>query len=86
MSEEPILEGIVTEQFSILLYEVECFDGRKLVASLGKIVISGAKLSIGARVFVKLVDRPNYDGKILNKLDFKINGWEGWTDQHEPKL
>lgn len=85
MSDGSIIEGIVTEQLSILLYEVQCFEGQKLVASLGKIVMSGAKLSIGARVFVKLVDRPNYDGKILNKMDFKIKGWQGWTDEHEPK-
>lgn len=86
MIDGSIVEGIVTEQLSILLYEVECLDGRKLVASLGKSVISGAKLSIGARVFVQLLSRPNNDGKILNASDFKSNGWKGWTDQHEPKL
>lgn len=81
-----VVEGVVTEKQSNLLYEVQCLDGQILVVSLGKNLISGAKLSIGAKVFVQLLPRPNNHGRILNAVDFKSHGWKGWTDEHEPKL
>jgi translation initiation factor IF-1 len=87
MSENSIVEGTVTEQISSVLYEVICFDGRRIVASIGKNLIHGVQLSIGAKVFVYLLpNRTNSDGKILTASDFKVNNWDGWSDQHEPKL
>jgi hypothetical protein len=44
------------------------------------------KLSVGAKVFVRLLNNPLADGEILTESDFARKGFSGWTEEHEPKI
>lgn len=81
------LPGKVKEQISKTRYLIDFEDGRSAeVALSGKYVIHGVELSVGSKVFVLILENSFVTGHILSATDFKVNGWCGWTDEHEPRI
>jgi translation initiation factor IF-1 len=78
-------QAIVNAQKSFTRYIVELTDGKEIEVLLSaKYPMNGINLSIGAKVFVLVLDNYRADGRILTYSDFKLNGWPGWTEEHEP--
>jgi translation initiation factor IF-1 len=84
MNMEPT-QAIVKVQKSFTRYIVELNDGQEIEVILpGKIAMRVVKLTVGAKIFVMLYENRSVDGHILTQTDFKLNGWPGWTEEHEP--
>lgn len=71
-------QAVVIAQKSKTRYLVELTDGKEIEVGLsGKYVIHGVELSVGAKVFVQLLDNGRLDGYVLTLSDFKMNNWPG---------
>lgn len=78
-------QAIVKSQKSFSIYIVELDNGKEIEVLLSaKYAMNGINLSVGAKVFVLVLDNYRADGRILTYSDFKANGWPGWTEEHEP--
>lgn len=80
-------EAIVKAQKSKTRYIAELSDGQEIEVGLSvKYVMHGVELSVGAKIFVQLLDNRRLDGYVLTLSDFKMNNWSGWTEDYEPQL
>jgi len=82
---EGVKEGIVFEKKSRIHYIVKLLDVEEVNVYLSlNYVLHNMELKVGSKVFVGVFPKTsrNY---ILTASDFKLNGWSGWTDEHEPK-
>lgn len=81
-----VTEGTVKEKKTRAKYIVNLVTGEEIEVRLSiKYILHGMELFVGAKVFVmQTPDRP-IKGYILTETDFKLNGWIGWTSEHEPR-
>lgn len=83
MVEESVKQGVVLEKLSNLWYKVLLEDGSEIKVTVG---IHAVELNVGAKIFFLLLHkRTLISGSLLTRTDFKINNWEGWTEEFEPK-
>ena len=80
------VEGIVEEKLSKNLYSVQIEKGiMRKVRFSAKLRMHYGEINIGAKVYVELPIDESKLGTFLSATDFKVNGWTGWTEEHEPK-
>lgn len=80
-------EAIIKTQKSKTRYIAGLSDGKEIEVGLSaKYVMHGIELSVGAKIFVQLLENQRLDGYILTLSDFKMNNWLGWTEEYEPQL
>lgn len=84
--DENIAEGIIVEKKSRIKYLVRLHSKEEVEVRLAlNYVAHGMELFEGAKVFVMRTPENFIKGYILTSTDFKLNGWLGWTEEHEPR-